>query len=72
MAARLDDVIKLADQLSVADRERLLAHLLEQRKDPRHLSQEEFEALLDAATISTPVLGDISNRREDWYGDDGR
>ena len=72
MAATLNDVIKLADQLSLADRERLLSYLLEQRKDPSQLNQEEFEALLDAATISTAVIGNISDRREDWYGDDGR
>jgi hypothetical protein len=72
MNATLDAVIHLADQLSLADRELLITHLLEMRKDPRDLTLDEFEALLDAATVTAPIERDISNRREDWYGDDGR
>jgi hypothetical protein len=41
---------------------------------PNGVSETRFLSTfgLDAATVSVPIARDISNRREDWYGDDGR
>ena len=72
MAVTLEEVIKLADQLSIVDREGLISHLLRKRKNPNDLTMEEFKALLEAAILPGGPGPDYSDRREDWYGDDGR
>lgn len=59
-----EEVAKLADRLSPEDRQALIAHLQE-RSQQRELSFEEWEVLYDSLKVSTPVLQDFSNRRED-------
>jgi hypothetical protein len=65
------EVVKLAEQLSPADQQALVAHLQTIAKQ-RELSFEEWKILFESAIIHRPILRDISNRREDWYDDDGR
>lgn len=69
--ASYEEVVKLAEQLSRPERDKLIAHL-QKRAQNRKLSVEEWTALLDSITVNTPVLTEPSNRREDWYGEDGR
>jgi hypothetical protein len=66
-----DEVVKLAEQLSPADQQALVAHLQVIARR-RELSFEEWSLLFDSIKDDTPVIADFSNRREDWYGDDGR
>ena len=64
-------VVRLAEQLSPEAQKALIEHLQEIAKQ-RELSFEEWKALFDANIDYTPVVNDISPRREDWYDDDGR
>ncbi|MBI1255888.1 MAG: hypothetical protein GC204_00310 [Chloroflexi bacterium] len=64
-------VVKLAEQLSPEAQKALIEHLQEIAKQ-RDLSFEEWKALIDSTIDHTPIVSDISPRREDWYDDDGR
>lgn len=65
-------VLELLDHLTVSEQHALFEYL-QQRLPPLPLSQAEFEAALQAMTLDMgPVSPDYSDRREDWYGDDGR
>lgn len=64
-------VVKLAEQLSPEAQKALIEHLQEIAKQ-RDLSFEEWKAVFDSMVDYTPVVSDISPRREDWYDDDGR
>jgi hypothetical protein len=64
-------VVKLAEQLSPEAQKALIEHLQEIAKQ-RELSFEEWKTKFDALKIDTPVVGDFSDRRSDWYDDDGR
>lgn len=66
----MEGILAISQVMSLAKAK--ARHKLVDWKDPRDLTADEFEALLDAATLTAPVARDISNRREDWYGDDGR
>lgn len=66
-----DAVVKLAEQLSPAELRALVDHLQEVARQ-RELSFAEWKTLFDALQDDTPILHDISNRRSDWYDDDGR
>jgi len=68
--ATLDEVLRLAEQLSPQDQQALIAHLQATSRQ-RELSFAEWKTLYDALKMNTPILKDFSNRREDWY-DDGR
>jgi hypothetical protein len=64
-------VVKLAEQLSPEAQKALIEHLQEIAKQ-RELSFEEWKAMFDSLKIDTPIEGDFSDRRSDWYDDDGR
>lgn len=66
-----EEVAKLADKLSPEDRQALITHLQE-RTQHRKLRPEEWNALLNSITISIPPGPKFSDKREDWYDDDGR
>ena len=66
-----DAVVKLADQLTPTEQRALVEHLQKVAKQ-RELSFEEWKALFDSIKDDTPVLKDVSPRRDDWYDDDGR
>jgi hypothetical protein len=64
-------VVKLAEQLSPEAQKALIEHLQEIAKQ-RELSFEEWKAILESMVIDTPIVGEFSDRRVDWYHDDGR
>ncbi len=66
-----DDVVRLAEQLTPVEQRALIAHL-QQVARQRELSFKEWKILFEAMIDHTPVVGDFSPRREDWYDDDGR
>ncbi len=66
-----DVVVRLAEQLSAEEQRALIEHLQEIARQ-RELSFEEWKALFDSLKIRTPLVGDFSDRRADWYDDDGR
>ena len=70
-AITFEEVARLADQLSPEDRQALITRLQE-RSQHRKLSPEEWNVLLNSITISIPPGPKFSDRREDWYDDDGR
>ena len=66
-----EQVVKLVEALTPEERESLITHL-QQQGQKRKLTSEEGWQLFNLSMIRVPVIGDFSNRREDWYGDDGR
>lgn len=66
-----EQVVKLAEQLTRAEQQALIAHLQRLAKE-RELTYEEWETLFDSMKDSRPVIRDFSPRREDRYNDDGR
>jgi len=64
-------VAKLAEQLSPEAQRALIEHLQEIAKQ-RELSFEEWKAAFEALKIHTPIVGEFSDRRSDWYNVDGR
>jgi hypothetical protein len=72
VAVTLEQVLEMARQLSEADKQTLVAELLESVKDPRELTQDEFEALIDDMVLPGKPANYSSDRRIDWYSDDGR
>jgi hypothetical protein len=66
-----EEVRRMADQLSHAERQALILYLLE-ATEGEELTTEDRMALFDASMISGVFMPDYSDRREDWYGDDGR
>ena len=67
-----DTVLKLVERLSEAQQRTLMLHLLRQFA-PSALSPEDKIRLLHSMSIDLgPISPDYSDRREDWYGDDGR
>ncbi len=65
-------LVTLVEQLRDEQQHYLLQRLLEKSK-ARHLSIDDRLKLLDSLVIdSAVVITDYSDRREDWYGDDGR
>ena len=65
-------VLKLVNRLSAAQQHALMLHLL-RGLDPSSLSPEDKIRLLHSMSIDLgPVSADYSDRREDWYDDDGR
>lgn len=66
-----DAVAKLAEPLTLEEQSALIAHL--QNIARRHdLTYEEWKVLFDALKDDTPIVSDISDRRSDWYDDEGR
>ena len=66
-----DQVVKLTEALTNVERQALITHL-QQQSQKRPLTSQEWRTLFEANMIRMPVLRDFSNRRDDWYGDDGR
>lgn len=65
-------LLSLVEQLPDEQQYDLLQRLLAKSK-ARHLSMDERLKVLDSLVIdSDVVITDYSDRREDWYGDDGR
>ena len=66
------EVVRLAEQLKPAEQEALVEHLRALAKQ-RQLTAEEKKALLRSMIIDVgQVLPGYSDRRDDWYGDEGR
>jgi hypothetical protein len=63
-----EEVVRLAEQLSPAEQQALVAHLQILARQ-RALSMDEWQTLFDATISRVPVLSDIALRREDWYAD---
>jgi hypothetical protein len=66
-----DEVVKLVDQLSPTEQQSLIAYLQSLAKR-QSLNKEEWKALLKASVLSIPAGEPFSDRREDWYDEDGR
>ena len=65
------EVVRLAEQLTVDDQRALVDHLqgLAQQRD---LTFAEWKTLFDSLKSDAELVQDFSDRREDWYDDDGR
>jgi hypothetical protein len=67
-----DEIVRLADHLEEDELEEVVSEL-QARLKKRKLTPEEFEAWLDSLVVDVGgILPGYSDRREDWYGDDGR
>ncbi|MBC8100943.1 MAG: hypothetical protein H7Y11_15995 [Armatimonadetes bacterium] len=66
-----DAVVILAEQLT-PDEQRALVEHLQHIASTRQLSYAEWKTVFEAMKITIPLVGEFSDRREDWYGDDGR
>ena len=63
----------LVDQLPTEEKSELLSHLLSLKDADSQLSGRTKHDLLDAMALDLgEVLSGYSDRREDWYGNDGR
>lgn len=69
MQAIYEQVVQLVEQLSVEERQRLVAHI-QDMSEPRVLNPSEWEALVDAITVTLPLGADFSSDRSDWYDDE--
>lgn len=68
---RYEEVVRLADQLSPSEQKALIAYLQDVAKQ-RELTQDEWNAAIDAVKVSIPPGPSFSDRRADWYDDNGR
>jgi hypothetical protein len=66
-----EQLVRLVKQLSDAQQNALIAELLNERAQ-HPLNAEEKIQRLDAAKLHNAVNEEMSIRRVDWYGDDGR
>jgi hypothetical protein len=67
-----ETLVELVEQLPSDQRQALLARLLEKTKT-RPLNVDERKALFESMIVDLgAVSAQYSDRREDWYGDDGR
>jgi len=71
-----EQVVQLAEQLTVEQQQQLISRLLVQKSQQQRLSAEEKMQILRAARVHAETeinkQIDMSDRREDWYGEDGR
>jgi hypothetical protein len=65
------EILKLSDHFTPEAKEEMIAHLREAART-RELTNEEKLWLFEATISHEPVIGDFSNRREDWYDDNDR
>lgn len=68
-------VVKQAEQLTPQEQQALIEHLQAHTQEAEQDAELDFDtwlAIFNSLKISTPVLKDFSNRRVDWYNDDGR
>jgi|GEM_PF-729785 hypothetical protein len=68
---RLTNVVQLADTLTVEEQHALIVHLQDVAKR-RQLTDDEWWYLLRSIQIDIPPGPLFSDRRQDWYDDDGR
>ena len=69
--AAYKEVVRLVDQLSPEERQSLVEHL--QRLAQRvGFEPDEWLARLEQVQVNIPPGPKFSDRREDWYDDDGR
>ena len=61
----------MAEPLSSEEKRAWIEHLVEIAKE-RKLSFEEWKAIFESIVDDTPIIGEFSDRRVDWYDDDGR
>lgn len=66
-----DEMIRNVEHLTPEVRQGLIVYLQECAKH-RELSFDEWVILFDSIKINIPVGPNFSDRREDWYDDDGR
>lgn len=69
MQAIYEQVLQLVEQLTPAERLRLVAHL-QREEGHMPLSKAERLALWEAAKITSPIGPEFSLSREDWYDDE--
>jgi PIN domain nuclease of toxin-antitoxin system len=69
---RYEQLVELVEQLSEEHQKDLMKRLLARQAQQRPLTVEEKRKLLDAVKLNVAVNEEPSNRRVDWYGDDGR
>lgn len=69
-----ETIIELALQMPLEQRQALLQRLIEQNQKSRAQTAEERLAILRRMAIDGggPIDPGYSDRREDWYDDDGR
>lgn len=65
------EVVQLAEQLTLDEKKALIAHL-QRQTPPQMMSYSEWRALIDSVTVSIEPGPQFSDRREDWYDDDSR
>jgi len=65
-----DAVLLLVEELTPGEREALAIRLKD--ANPNHLATNDWQARFAGLISDVPVVGELSDRREDWYGDDGR
>jgi hypothetical protein len=74
LTVNYEQVIELVEQLTQEQQQALAAQILARQNQQRPLTAEEKMQILRAARVhiqaDQPV--DMSDRREDWYGEDGR
>lgn len=63
-----EQIIEVVDKLPRDQKRELLTHLMMDRPT----NDTEWWALVEEAHINIPVIGAYSDRRDDWYDDDGR
>jgi hypothetical protein len=72
MSVLYEEVVSLVDQLTPEEQRAIVDHVLEKPKKPK-LSADEFRQWLESLAYDVgSVSTGYSDRREDWYGDDGR
>jgi hypothetical protein len=71
-AVNFEEVVHLVERLTRQEQRKLLRHL-QTLADQRELTVDEKKALLDSVVIDAgPISPHYSDRREDWYDDDGQ
>lgn len=67
-----ETLVELVEQLPPEQQRNLALRLLDKKKE-RALSKAEWKAAFESMTVDVgEVLPGYSDRREDWYDDDGR
>jgi hypothetical protein len=66
-----EEVAKLAEQLTREEQQALIAHLQGIAQE-RKLSDHEWNSLIDSVKVSIPPGPYFSDKRSDWYDEDGR
>lgn len=72
MSPAYERALRAAQALTPNEQQQLIAVLQQQSQLPNNLSSEEWWALVETAQYSIPPGPLYSDRREDWYDDNGR